>query len=126
LEGKNFPADAAWCKDCGFLDDVLFAQLYVDGMRKAVGDARLIAELVRRGIEREAAMRAVAQAAAGETERLRVAVEKLYRTRPAIGYPNAARALERLGFRTPVIYRCLRERAATEFQEFQPAEAAIP
>jgi SOS response regulatory protein OraA/RecX len=98
------------CKADGYLDDGLFARLFVEGKVKAVGDARLVGELVRRGIEREAAAAAVEHAPRDEEERLRVAIEKLFRTRPALSYPSAARSLERLGFPTPAIYRSLRER----------------
>ena len=98
------------CKVDGYVDDGLFARLFVEGKRKAVGDARLVAELVRRGIGREAAAAAVEQAPTGEGERLQAAIDQLFRSRPALSYPSAARSLERLGFPTPAIYRGLRER----------------
>jgi len=105
-------AAVASCKRDGFIDDDLFATLYVEGARKAVGDARLVAELVKRGIDREAARERVAQAPHDQTERIVLAYEKLTRTKPQLSYPSAARALERLGFPTSLIYRTLRERAA--------------
>jgi len=105
-------AAVASCKRDGFIDDELFATLYVEGARKAVGDARLVAELVKRGIAREAARERVAQAPRDQSERIVLAYEKLTRTKPELSYPSAARALERLGFPTSLIYRTLRERAA--------------
>lgn len=98
------------CKGDGFVDDALFAQLFVDGRVKAVGDARLVAELVRRGIDREAARGSVASAERDQDERLALAIEKIFRTRAHASYPTAARALERLGFPAAAIYRMLRER----------------
>lgn len=116
---KGFEDDAveeavAACKSFGYLDDQLFAQLYVDGRRKAVGDARLVAELVKRGIDREAAIDSVARAVHDEDARLTLALEKILRSRPDLAYPNCARALERLGFPASAIYRHLRLRAAAE------------
>ncbi len=99
----------------GFVDDLLFARLFVDGRTKAVGDARLVAELVRRGIDRHAAVSSVATAEREEDERLELALEKLFRTRSGLSYPSAARALERLGFPTHAIYRLLRTRAQADF-----------
>lgn len=101
-------------KHDGFLDDALFARLFVDGKMKALGDARLVAELVRRGIDRDAARRSVATAERSESQRLDAAVDKLFRTRASLSYPSAARALERLGFPAPAIYRTLRVRAQNE------------
>jgi regulatory protein len=98
------------CKRDGFVDDALFAQLFVDGRPKAVGDARLVAELVRRGIDRDAAKASVASAERDQDGRLALAIDKLFRTRPNLSYPSAARALERLGFPAAAIYRHLRER----------------
>jgi regulatory protein len=106
----------------GFLDDALFARLFVDGRAKAVGDARLLADLVRRGIDREAARRSVARAERTEAERLEAAVEKLFRSRASLSYPSAARALERLGFPTPSIYRHLRARASQNDLHVRAAE----
>ena len=106
----------ARCRADGFLDDRLFAQLFVEGRHKAVGDARLVAELVRRGIEREAARAVVETAEYDEAARLDAAVERLFRTRPTLDYPHAARALERLGFPASSIYRRLGTRAALEFR----------
>ncbi len=107
-------AAVASCIADGFIDDALFAKLFIDGRPKAVGNARLIAELVRKGIDRSAAQRAVAEAEREEPERLEAAIEKLFRTRPTLSYPSAARSLERLGFPTHAIYRELRVRAAAD------------
>jgi regulatory protein len=103
------------CRNDGFLDDRLFAQLFVEGRPKAVGDARLVAELVKRGIDRDAARATVRAARVDEGTRLAQAVDRLYRARPSLDYPHAARALERLGFPAAGIYRELRARAALEF-----------
>ncbi len=103
------------CKADGFLDDRLFARLFVDGRTKALGNARLVAELVRRGIDRDAAESSVVTAERGEGERLASALDKLLRTRTALSYPSAARALERLGFPSHAIYKHLRARAQAEF-----------
>jgi len=105
----------ASCKRDGFVDDELFATLYVEGARKAVGDARLVAELVKRGIDREAARERVDAAPQDQAERIALAYAKLQRTKPEISYPSAARALERLGFPTSLIYRVLREHAHDAF-----------
>lgn len=128
LARKGYPDDdvrvaIAGCKRDGFVDDALFAQLFVDGRGKSVGNARLVAELVRRGIEREAAQRSVAAAERAEDERLRLALQKLFRTRASLSYPSAARALERLGFPSPAIYRHLRAQARTDIAgDDAPAE----
>jgi regulatory protein len=100
----------ARCKLEGYVDDTLFAKLFVEGRIKALGDARLVAELVRRGIAREAALESVACAERSQDARLCAAIEKLFRTRPGLSYPSAARALERLGFPASAIYRGLRAR----------------
>jgi regulatory protein len=116
---KGFDDDAvaeavASCTRDGLLDDRLFATLYVEGRRGAVGDARLIAELVKRGIERDAARRSVAESSAPERERAIAAYDRLRRSAPTLSYQSAARKLERLGFPASLIYRVLRERAGAE------------
>jgi regulatory protein len=115
LERRGYDPDEiaatiAACKRDGFVDDALFARLFVDGRTKAVGNARLVADLVRRGIDRDAARASVASAEHDQDERLALATEKLFRTRTNLSYPSAARALERLGFPSAAIYRHLRER----------------
>lgn len=111
-------ADAvATCKRDGYLDDELFASLYVEGARKAVGDVRLVAELVKRGIDRDAAGRAVSRAPRDQDQRLSAAYAKLVRTNPDLSYPSAARALERLGFPTSLIYRMLRRHAQALYSD---------
>lgn len=117
LMRKGYPDDeireaVAACRRDGYLDDALFAVLFIEGRVKAVGDARLVAELVRRGVDRETALASVARAQNGEADRLDAAVAKLFRTRPGVSYPSAARALERLGFSTAGIYRRLRAHAS--------------
>lgn len=117
LERKGFEPEAVRaaverCMRDGYIDDRLFAQLYVEQKRKAVGDARLVGELVRKGIDREAAAHAVSRASVNESERLDEALAKVLRTKGNFNYPAAARSLERLGFPAPLIYRKLRDHAA--------------
>jgi regulatory protein len=100
-----------WCKARGYLDDAIFARLYVEGKAKAVGDVRLIGELVRRGVDREAAAQAVASCERDQEARLRTAFAKLLAKRPEVHYESFARSLERLGFPASAIYRHLREHA---------------
>ncbi len=62
LERKSFEDDeiadaVARCKCDGYLDDKLYAELYVTGARKAVGDARMIAALAAKGVDRDVASR---------------------------------------------------------------------
>ena len=103
------------CKAHGYVDDRLYAALYVEGARKAVGDARLCADLVKRGIDREAALIVLADAQVDETERIEAAYQKVRRISPQLAYPSIARKLERLGFPSSLIYRTLRRHAADEF-----------
>ncbi len=122
LAKRGYPEDEVRvavesCKSDGFVDDALYAQLFVDGRSKAVGNRRLVADLVRRGIDRDAAQQSVASAEREEDERLEAAIEKIFRIRANVSYPSAARALERLGFPTPAIYRFLRVRAASAFSD---------
>jgi SOS response regulatory protein OraA/RecX len=119
LQARGFADDeiagaVAACKSDGYVDDRLFASLYVEGARKAVGDARLCADLVKRGIEREAALDVVAAAPLDERERIGLAYEKIVRVQPQLSYPAVARKLERLGFPAGLIYRLLRERARVD------------
>lgn len=96
----------------GFIDDRLFARLYVEKKRKSVGDARLVGELVRKGIERDAAVEAVAALDRNERQRCVAAFDALAKNTVTLAYPSVARRLERLGFPASTIYRVLREHAA--------------
>jgi regulatory protein len=113
LSRKGYDAQTAAatierCKAEGYVDDRLFAKLFVEGRIRALGNARLVAELVTRGIAREAALESVTTTDRSEETRLAQAIDKLFRTRPQLSYPSAARALERLGFPAAAIYRRLR------------------
>lgn len=122
LVRKGYADDAvaeavASCKRDGLLDDALYATLYVEGKRAAVGNARLVAELVKRGIDRDAARERVGASSEPETERALAAYERMRRTQPNLSYQSAARKLERLGFPASMIYRVLRERASVDFAD---------
>ena len=122
LERKGFDDAAvaeavASCKRDGLLDDALYAALYVETKHAAVGDARLVAELVKRGIDRDAARTRVGEAPEPESARAEAAYEKIRRVAPGASYPTVARKLERLGFPASLIYRVLRERAGAELAE---------
>jgi regulatory protein len=115
LERKGFEDDeiadaVARCKRDGYLDDKLYAELYITGARKAVGDGRMIAALAAKGVDREIARASVQSGPMDERARCNAALDALQRRRPEIGYPFAARALERLGFPASLIYAVLRER----------------
>jgi len=119
LSRKGYPEQAvaaavASCKRDGLLDDGLYAALYVEGKRAPLGDARLVAELVKRGIDRDAARERVAAAETSQDERAAAAYERIRRAQPGVSYQSAARKLERLGFPASLIYRVLRERAGLD------------
>jgi SOS response regulatory protein OraA/RecX len=98
----------------GYIDDSLYATLYVETRSRALGNRRIVGDLVRRGIPHEEAKQALQDSEIDEETRLAQAYEKLKRTRSTLSLPAAARALERLGFPTPAIYRHLQ----TQAQEF--------
>lgn len=120
LERKEFPDDeialvVERAKAEKFIDDRLFATLYLDSTAKCVGDRRLVADLVKRGIDRELALAALAECELTEEQRLAQAYSKLSRMRPDVSMPSAARALERKGFAASTIYRFLRTQTADVF-----------
>ncbi len=108
LERKGFDDEAIReaverCKAGGYVDDRLYARLYVEAKRKALGNARLVGELVRKGVEPEAATQAVADLDVDERERCVRAHASLSRRKVALSYPPAARARARLGLRASTI-----------------------
>jgi regulatory protein len=118
IDAESIDSVVAYCRREGFIDDALYARLYVETRRKAIGDRRLVAELMRRGIPQDIAHAGVDAAEAEEEDRLHAAIEKLFRQRPELGLPQAARSLERLGFPASSIYRALRVRAAASIDLF--------
>ncbi len=115
-EHAEIAGAVASCKANGYVDDRLYASLYVEGARKAVGDARLTADLVKRGIDRDAALVVVAEAEVDQNARVEAAYAKIRRTQPQLAYPSVARKLERLGFPSSLIYRVLRSHASGELE----------
>ncbi len=114
FDDESVAAAVASCKRDRLLDDNLYATLYVETKRASVGDARLVAELVKRGIDRDAARASVASSETTESERIGAAYDRIRRAGPALSYQSAARKLERLGFPASLIYRVLRERAGAD------------
>lgn len=114
FEHEEISAAVEACKHAGYLDDKLYAELFVHGARKAVGNARMVAKLIAKGIDSDIARRCVAEAPGTESERCDAALSALQRKRPDIGYPSAARALERLGFPASTIYGVLRARIGAD------------
>jgi SOS response regulatory protein OraA/RecX len=117
LERKGFAAEAVReavdrCKREGFVDDHLYAALYVERKRKAVGDGRLVGELIRKGIDGAAAADTVAALDFDERARCEAAFTQILNGKPEVAYPYVARRLERLGFPAATIYRILRDHAA--------------
>lgn len=116
LERRGYDEDevrgaVASVKRDGLLDDTLLATLHVASTRKAVGNRRLVAELVRKGVDRETAAGAVTRSECSEAERIAAADAKIRRANPQLADAAVARKLERLGFPASLIYRVLRERA---------------
>src|ERR1700716_3138903 len=83
FDDESVAAAVASCRRDGLLDDGLYATLYVETKPAAVGDARLVAELVKRGIDRDAARERVAAAEQAEPERIGAAYDRIRRTNPA-------------------------------------------
>lgn len=129
LAARGYPHEeiaeaVAACKANGYVDDRLYAALYVEGARKAVGDARLCADLVKRGIDREAALTVVADADLCEDERIELAYRKIRPIAAQLSYPTIARKLERLGFPSSLIYRTLRRHAADELGNLSESDTS--
>jgi SOS response regulatory protein OraA/RecX len=79
--------------------------------RKAVGRLRLFQELVRNGVAGDLAREVLDELEDDDDARIERALAKLEAMRPADGYAQLGRRLERLGFGAPNIARALRRSA---------------
>ncbi|HKW45267.1 MAG TPA: regulatory protein RecX [Candidatus Eremiobacteraceae bacterium] len=118
LRDRGHAADAidaalAECERRKYLDDRTYAQLRVKSVldRKAVGRLRLYQELVRNGVDGDLAREVLDELEDNEDARIERALAKLEAMRPADGYAQLGRRLERLGFGAPSIARALRRSA---------------
>jgi regulatory protein len=106
-------AALAECERRKYLDDRTYAQLHLKSVldRKAVGRLRLFQELVRNGVDGDLAREVLDELEDDEDARIERALRKLEAMRPADGYAQLGRRLERLGFGAPNIARALRRSA---------------
>lgn len=106
-------AALAECERRKYLDDRTYAQLHLKSVldRKAVGRLRLFQELVRNGVDGDLAREVLDELEDDEESRIERALAKLEAMRPADGYAQLGRRLERLGFGAPNISRALRRSA---------------
>jgi regulatory protein len=101
------------CERRKYLNDRTYAQLHLKTVldRKAVGRLRLFQELVRNGVACELAREVLDELEDDDDARIERALAKLEAMRPADGYAQLGRRLERLGFGAPNIARALRRSA---------------
>lgn len=116
LERKGFDDTTirdviARCLADGLLDDQLFARLFIESVRKPVGNARLVGQLVSRGIDPQVASDSVGMHEVSEHDRCTAASLRAVKRNPNVSYACLARSLERCGFPASIIYRVLREHA---------------
>ena len=119
LRDRGYAAEAvqaalAECERRSYLDDRTFARLYIKSVldRKPVGRPRLLANLVRNGIDADLAQQTINETDDDEDDRIDRALARLEAARPQDGYGQLGRRLERQGFGAPAIARALRRRAA--------------
>jgi len=118
LRDRGFAPEAvreavAECERRRYLDDRVFAQLYVKSIleRKPVGPMRLLSDLVRQGVDHHVARAIIDEASDDEEARIERALSKLETTRPGDRPDRLARRLHTMGYTAPAIARVLRRRA---------------
>lgn len=98
-------------QDEGYVDDDATARLWIEQQlaRKAQGPSKLLAGLLRRGVDGDTARDAVREATRGNELGLAEEAARRHLTRSGkIGRAALARRLDRLGFNASVVARTLR------------------